>query len=152
MSDHDVPYPTPADRKDLEKLVQKNWDQNIVEPYRAWDTEKLTGFLKQKGVESKDSAEETRDSLLARVKGSWYESEDKAQDAWTNVRDWILDTWTDSQLKAFADRHGIPVPQPRKRDTLLQKIRERYESVAQKAGEAAAYPGNWLYETWTGEL
>ncbi|KAH6635118.1 hypothetical protein B0J18DRAFT_406695 [Chaetomium sp. MPI-SDFR-AT-0129] len=149
LSDHDVPYPTPADRKDLEKLVQTNWDQNIVEPYRAWDTEKLTSFLKQKGVESKDSAEETRDSLLARVKGSWYESEEKAQDAWANVKDWILDTWTDSQLKAFADRHGIPVPQPRKRDTLLQKIRERYETVAQKAGEAAAYPGNWLYETWT---
>ncbi|KAK4035133.1 hypothetical protein C8A01DRAFT_38407 [Parachaetomium inaequale] len=149
LSDHDVPYPTPADRKDLEKLVQKNWDANVVEPYREWDTQKLTGYLKQKGVESKESAEETRESLLARVKGSWYESEDKAQNAWINVKDWILDTWTDSQLKSFCDRHGIPVPQPRKRDTLLQKVRENYETVAQKAGEAASYPGNWLYESWS---
>lgn len=149
LADHDVPYPTPADRKDLEKLVQKNWDANVVEPYREWDTEKLTGYLKKKGVETKESAEETRESLLARVKSSWYESEDKAQNAWINVKDWILDSWTDSQLKAFCDRHGIPVPQPRKRDTLLQKARENYEAVAQKAGEAATYPGNWLYETWS---
>jgi hypothetical protein len=149
LSDHDVPYPTPADRKDLEQLVQKNWDANVVEPYNKWDIAKLTNYLKVKGVETKESAEETRESLLARVKNSWYESEDKTQAAYANVKDWILDTWTDSQLKAFCDRHGIPVPQPRKRDTLLQKVRENYETVAQKAGEAAAYPGNWLYETWT---
>jgi rRNA-processing protein FCF1 len=60
-----------------------------------------------------------------------------------------LDTWTDSQLKAFADKHGIPVPQPRKRDTLLQKIRSNYESIAKKAGETASYPGDWLYSTWS---
>ncbi|KAK4155013.1 hypothetical protein C8A00DRAFT_42325 [Chaetomidium leptoderma] len=149
LSDHDVPYPTPADRKDLEKLVQKNWDTNVVEPYRGWDTAKLTSYLKQKGVETQESAGETRDSLITRVKGSWYESEDTAQNAWGSVKDWMLDTWTDSQLKAFCDHHNIPVPQPRKRDTLLQKVRENYDAIAQKTGEAAAYPGNWLYESWS---
>lgn len=108
LSDHDVPYPTPADRKELEKLVEKNWDTHVVAPYREWDTEKLTGYLKQKGVETKQATEETRDSLINRVKDVWYESEDTAQDAWINVKDWILDTWTDSQLKVFCDRHGIP--------------------------------------------
>ncbi|KAK4235710.1 hypothetical protein C8A03DRAFT_46199 [Achaetomium macrosporum] len=149
LSDHDVPYPTPADRKELENLVQKNWETNVAEPYRNWDTEKLTSYLKQKGIDTKESAEDTRDSLINRVKSAWYESEDKAHGAYADVKDWILDTWTDSQLKAFCDRHGIPVPQPRKRDTLLQKVRENYETVAQKLGETAAYPGNWLYETWT---
>jgi hypothetical protein len=52
-------------------------------------------------------------------------------------------------LKAFADKHDIPVPQPRKRDTLLQKVRSSYETVAKKLGETAAYPGNWLYESWS---
>jgi hypothetical protein len=52
-------------------------------------------------------------------------------------------------LKAFADKHGIPVPQPRKRDTLLSSVRENYESVAKKMSETAAYPGDWLYETWS---
>jgi hypothetical protein len=149
LSDNDIPYPTPADRKELEKLVQKNWDTHVVSPYQNWDTDKLSSYLKQKGVETKDSAGQGRDYLINQVKSVWYEPEDKARGAWTNVKDWILDTWTDSQLKAFCDHHGIPVPQPRKRDTLLEKVRSNYETIAQKAGETISYPGNWLYESWS---
>ena len=47
------------------------------------------------------------------------------------------------------DRHDIPAPQPRTRDTLLATVRSNYQSVAQKLGEAANYPGNWIYETWS---
>ena len=61
----------------------------------------------------------------------------------------MSDSWSDSQLKAFLDRHGIPAPQPRKRDLLIQTARKNYEAAAKKAGETAAYPGNWLYEQWT---
>ncbi|KAK5657798.1 hypothetical protein OQA88_2871 [Cercophora sp. LCS_1] len=149
LSDHDVPYPTPADRKELEKLVQKNWDTYAVTPYNSWSTAQLQEYLKLKGIETKDSAAASKDSLVKQVQDVWYETEDKSQSAWTSVKDWILDTWTDSQLKSFCDHHGIPVPQPRKRDTLLQKARSAYDAVAQKAGETAAYPGNWLYETWS---
>ncbi|RYP46604.1 hypothetical protein DL768_007226 [Monosporascus sp. mg162] len=149
LSDNDIPYPTPADRKDLEALVEKNWEQHAVAPYKNWDTNKLQAYLKTKGIETKDAAESSKDSLLSKVQTSWYETEDKAHSAWANVRDWILDTWSDSALKAFADRHGIPVPQPRTRDTLLQKVRENYDTVAKKVGETASYPGDWLYETWS---
>lgn len=149
LSDHDVPYPTPADRKDLEKLVQKNWESNVVSPYKSWDAAKLSEYLKLKGIETKDAAASNKDLLVNQVQDTWYESEDKAQTAWSSVKDWILDTWTESQLKSFCDYHGIPVPQPRKRDTLLQKARSAYETAAKKAGETAAYPGNWLYETWS---
>lgn len=149
LSDHDVPYPTPADRKDLEKLIQNNWDSYVTSPYKNWDNDKLTSYLQQKGVDVKDSANANKDSLVSQVKGLWYETEDKSNDAYSSVKDWILDSWTDSQLKAFCDHHGIPVPQPRKRDTLLTKARSSYDTVAQKLGETAAYPGNWLYETWT---
>lgn len=65
------------------------------------------------------------------------------------MKDWIFDTWTDSQLKAFCDKRGIHVPQPRNRDVMLAKIRQNYEDVARKAGETAAYPGDWLYDTWS---
>lgn len=58
-------------------------------------------------------------------------------------------SWSDSQLKAFLDRHGIPAPQPRKRDVLIKSARENYEAVAKKVGETAAYPGNWVYEQWS---
>jgi hypothetical protein len=29
--------------------------------------------------------------LIAQVKNYWYETEDKAEDAWHNVKDWIFD-------------------------------------------------------------
>jgi len=149
LSDNNIPYPTPSDRRDLQKLVEKNWNGYVVAPYQNWDTNELTAYLKLKGLETKDTAKQNKDSLISQVQSAWYETEDKAQSAYSNVRDWILDTWTDSQLKAFCDHHNIPVPQPRKRDTLLQKARGGYDSIAEKAGEAYAYPGNWLYETWT---
>jgi len=149
LSDNNIPYPTPADRKDLENLVKDNWQSKVASPYNDWDTNQLSSYLKQKGVETKDSAASIKDGLISQVKNYWYEAEDKAEDAWSSVRDWIFDSWTDSQLKAFADRHDIPVPQPRTRDTLLSKIRSNYDTVAKKAGETASYPGDWLYETWS---
>jgi hypothetical protein len=149
LSDNDVPYPTPADRKDLEKLVQSNWNDYAVEPYNRWSTEDLTAYLKSKGVEVKDGAAASKDALVGQVQQSWYETGDKAQEAWINSQNWILDTWTDSELKEFCDKHGIPVPQPRKRETLLEKARSNYASIAKGLGEAAAYPGNWLYQTWS---
>jgi hypothetical protein len=108
LSDHDIPYPTPADRKDLEILIQKNWDTHAVAPYRDWDTEKLTAYLKQKGVETKDTAGANKDTLISQVQAKWYETEDKAQNAWEETKNWFLDTWSDSTLKSFADKHGIP--------------------------------------------
>lgn len=52
-------------------------------------------------------------------------------------------------MKAFLDKHGIPAPQPRKRDNLLAAARQNYESIASKIGQTAHYPGNWLYESWS---
>ncbi|KAK1675998.1 hypothetical protein BDP55DRAFT_693680 [Colletotrichum godetiae] len=149
LSDHDIPYPTPADRKDLEKLIENNWDDYVVSPYNSWDTDRLQNYLKAKGLETEGAAKANKESLISQVQSSWYETGDQAQNAYLNVKDWILDSWTDSQLKAFADKHSIPVPQPRNRDSVLQKARANYETIAQKAGETASYPGNWLYETWS---
>ena len=58
-------------------------------------------------------------------------------------------SWTESQLKSFLDYHGVPNPQPRTRDSLLSTARSNYQSVANKAGETAAYPGAWLYAQWS---
>jgi hypothetical protein len=61
----------------------------------------------------------------------------------------IQSSWTDSQLKAFADKHNIPVPQPRQRDEYLKAVRSNYESAAKKAKEQTSYPGNWIYQAWS---
>ncbi|RFU30032.1 hypothetical protein B7463_g6304, partial [Scytalidium lignicola] len=149
LSDHNIPYPTPADRRDLENLVRDNWQSKVVAPYNDWDSGQITSFLKQKGAETSDTAAANKDSLLSQVKSYWYETEDKTEDAWKSVKDWIFDSWTNSQIKTFVDHHGIPVPQPRTRDTLLQKARSNYEAISKKAGETASYPGDWLYQTWS---
>lgn len=108
LSDNNIPYPTPADRKDLESLVEKNWNDYVIEPYNNWDTAQLNGFLKAKGQEASSDAQQAKESLVSQVKANWYETEEKSHNAWASVKDWILDSWTESQLKSFCDKHGIP--------------------------------------------
>lgn len=93
LSDHNIPYPTPADRKDLENLVKDNWNSKIVQPYNEWDTARLQSYLGQKGYDLKQGAADSRDSLVETVKSYWGETEDQATDAYSKVRDWIFDRY-----------------------------------------------------------
>jgi len=149
LSDHDISYPTSADRKNLEVLVKENWGRYVSSPYNDWDIERLQVFLSENNVEVNEKSKENKNWLVEMVKANWYETESAAENAYENVRDWIFDTWTDSQLKNFLDRHGIPNPTPRRRDTLIQAAKEHYQVIAEKLGETAVYPGNWLYEAWS---
>ncbi|KAI7221451.1 hypothetical protein KC333_g1750 [Hortaea werneckii] len=149
LSDHDIPYPTPADRKDLQDLVQKNWEDHVIKPYNKWDTNQLSNYLTSQGQQIKKGAEKNKDSLLSQVQNYWKVTEDKANDAYADTQSWIFDTWTESQLKAFLDYHGIPNPSPRTRDSLLHTARANYQNAANKAGETASYPGDWLYSQWS---
>jgi len=149
LSDHNIPYPSPADRKDLEKLVNDNWQTKVVNPYQEWDSPQLQSYLTDTAKELDQKRKEDKSWLVQTVQKGWHETEKTAEDAYASVRDWIFDSWTESQLKAFLDRHGIPNPNPRTRDTLLSTARENYQAVAEKLGESASYPGNWLYESWS---
>ncbi|EPS40282.1 hypothetical protein H072_5909 [Dactylellina haptotyla CBS 200.50] len=149
LSDHNVPYPTPADRKDLENLVKDNWEGYVVTPYEKWDTQQKLDWLQQKGVEISDKQAENADWLKNQVQAKWYETEASAEEGYGDVKAWIFDTWTDSQLKSFLDYHKIPSPKPRTRDALLSTARANYATIAQKAGETAAYPGDWLFQQWS---
>ncbi|KAM3421253.1 hypothetical protein BST61_g1658 [Cercospora zeina] len=149
LSDHDVPYPTPADRKDLENLVKDNWENYAVKPYNSWDTNQLQNYVTAKGQQVKKGTEKNKDSLVAQVQQLWHETADQSNEAYSNVQSWIFDTWTESQLKSWLDYHKIPNPSPRTRDSLLHAARANYAKAADKAGETAAYPGNWLYSQWS---
>lgn len=149
LSDNGIPYPKAADRKDIEDLVAKNWKDYVTEPYQKWSPQELSAFLVSRGKEAKAGADETVESLIERVKANWYGSEEAAGKAVAETKDWILSTWSDSQLKAFCDRQGIPVPATSNRDVLLAKARRGYEVGSKAAGESLAYPGDWLYESWS---
>jgi len=149
LSDHNIPYSKPADRKDLEKIVQDNWQTKVVDSYKEWDAPQLQSYLSDTGTELDKKQKENKNWLVQQVESGWHETEKTAETAYESVRGWIFDSWTESQLKAFLDRHGIPNPTPRTRDTLLQEARNNYDNVAKKLGETSAYPGNWLYESWS---
>ncbi|KAI5800961.1 hypothetical protein FPQ18DRAFT_252646 [Pyronema domesticum] len=149
LADHDIPYPTPADRKDLEKIVQDNWQTRVVDYYKSWDAPQLQSYLSETGKELDAKRKEDKNWLVQQVKAGWHETEKSAGEAFEHMKDWVFDSWTESQLKSFLDRHGIPNPNPRTRDALLATARDNYQTVADKLGETAAYPGNWLYESWS---
>jgi hypothetical protein len=149
LSDYNIPHPSPSDRKNLQSTVKANWNDKVVSPYTSWDVGTLQHYLSLKGQQAKVGTEQDAQSLAEQVKNYWTETEESANQAYGSVKDWIFDSWSDSQLKAFADKHGIPVPQPRQRDSLLAAVRDNYQSVAEKAKETANYPGDWLYESWS---
>jgi hypothetical protein len=149
LTDHNIPHPKAADRKDLENLVKDNWESNVMKPYNEWSVKQLSDYLASQGQQVKKGAEQNKDALVNQVKSSWYETEDQANEGYFSVKNWIFDTWTDSQLKAFLDKHNIPNPQPRTRDSLLSAARANYEATASTVGETAAYPGNWLWAHWS---
>ncbi|OAL49655.1 hypothetical protein IQ07DRAFT_540962 [Pyrenochaeta sp. DS3sAY3a] len=149
LSDHSIPHPSPSDRKNLQNAVKANWNDNVVTPYNKWDAQTLNNYLTLKGQQAKKGTEKDVKSLAEQVQVYWTETEDSANQAYGSVKEWIFDTWSDSQLKAFADKHGIPVPQPRQRDSLLRAVRENYQSAAETAKETINYPGDWLYASWS---
>lgn len=93
MSDHDIAHPNSADRADLEKLVQENWHSKVVSPYSDWDTKQLSAYLSERGQQAAATAGASKDSLIESVKAYWYETEDAAEDAYTNVKNWIFDRY-----------------------------------------------------------
>jgi len=149
LSDHNVPYPTPADRKDLENLVKENWNSKVVQPYNDWDIPTMQAYLSEKGADAKYQTEKNKDTLLSQVQKYWYETGDKAGETYGDVKGWIFNTWDDSSLKSFAEYHGIVPKPPSKREQLLSAVQENYESAAAKATESAAYPGDWIYAQYT---
>ena len=91
LSDHNVPYPTPADRADLENLVKSNWNSKVATPYADWETPQLQSYLKSKGVDVQKTSKGNKDSLVKQVKNYWSESADSASNAYGNVKDWVFD-------------------------------------------------------------
>lgn len=92
LSDHNIPYPTPADRKDLQNLVQQNWDDAVVKPYNRWDTNQMSNYLTSQGHEIKKGTEQNKDSLLSSIASYWKDTADSVNDAYSNVQSWIFDS------------------------------------------------------------
>jgi hypothetical protein len=140
LSDHDVPYPTPADRKDLENLVKDNWQSKIVDPlsssgqqatdnygsvkdwiFDSWTESSLKSFLDHHGIPAPQPR--TRDSYLTAVRQNYESAAKKAGEYASYPGDWLYASWSESDLKEYLDARGFPVPQPTTRDKLIAHVR-----------------------------
>lgn len=100
LGDHNIPYPTPADRKDLENLVKTNWESKTSIPYTDWEPAQLQSYIKSKGQNVKKGTESNKDSLVSQVKGYWSDATDSTAKSFDNVKDWIFDGSSPSPRQA----------------------------------------------------
>ena len=98
LSDHNIPYPTPGDRKELENAIKANWNSKVGQPYNDWSVPQLQTYLKQKGADTKSASASNKDGLVKQVKGYWTESADSASNAYGSVKDWIFDRYSTNHL------------------------------------------------------
>lgn len=122
LKDHNIPFPEPSDRKALYDTVEEHWNK-ITPPYEQWSESQLRDWLLESGSQAVDIASSKKDDLIALVQQNYEESSD-------SLVAWVLDSWTDSQLKSFLDYHNIPNPTPRNRDSMLQTARGAYSNIA----------------------
>ena len=85
-----MPYPTPADRKDLSDLVSKNWENTVARPYSSWGNNQLSNYLTSTGKEVKKGTEKNTESLIAQVQNAWHESAEQANEAYGNSANWLF--------------------------------------------------------------
>jgi hypothetical protein len=92
LDDYSIPHPKAATRKDLEDLVKKNWDNNVVKPYNSWDVKQLTNYLTSTGHEVKKGTEKNAKSLIEQVQGYWSSTEAQTEEAYSSVQNWVFNT------------------------------------------------------------
>ena len=123
LKDHNIPFPEASDRQSLYNTVEANWNK-ITPPYDQWSEKQLRDWLTETGSDAAEIASAKKDELVNLVQSTYEDASSPS------LADWILDSWTDSQLKSFLDYHKIPNPTPRNRDSLLQSARNAYSDVA----------------------
>lgn len=166
LSDHSIPYPKAADRKDLENLVKDNWQANVVDPIAAtgskvddhygsvkdwifdsWTESSLKQFLDHHNIKTPNPR--TRDSLLTSARQNYDAIAKKASQTSQYPGDWLYNSWSESDLKEWLDSRGFAAPQPTTRDKLIAQVRRNARlaslnasSYASQASKSAASAGD----------
>lgn len=122
--------------------IAKKLGQTIHYPgewiYESWSESDLKEFLDERGVPVPQPS--TRDKLIASVrrnsrlasvnmKNSAASASSSAKAAKESLSDALLDSWSDSQIKEWADKNGIKVPQGSKRNELLALARKHRNAL-----------------------
>ena len=106
--------------------------------YETWSESDLKEFLDERGVPVPQGT--TRDKLIAQVRRharlsslqlqkSSASASASAKAAKESLSDSLLDAWSDSKIKEWADSNGIKVPQGSNRNELLALARKHRDSL-----------------------
>lgn len=119
--------------------------------YESWSDSDLKAWFDARGYPVPQPS--TRDQLIASLRrnsrlaslnmqGAYASASSSAAAAQQSLSDALLDSWSDSQIKEWADKNGIKVPQGSKRNELLalaRKHRARLYGDNVSASAASAY-------------
>ncbi len=152
---NNIPAPQPRKRDTLLATARQNYEtiakkleQTAHYPgnwlYDSWSESDLKEFLDERGVPVPQPS--TRDKLIASVRrnsrlasmnlrDSAASASASANAAKESLSDALLDSWSDSQIKEWADKNGIKVPQGSKRNELIALARKHRNALT---GDGAA--------------
>ncbi|KAK9455208.1 hypothetical protein V1511DRAFT_337917 [Dipodascopsis uninucleata] len=146
LKDHKIKYTSTQSRDDLLGLIRKNWNAVMSSPgpFVSWDEEKLINFLNDKGVQIDEKRKDNRDWLVSAVQKNWKEAEDHIEDSYSNMKDWIFDTWSESALNRFIENHSGS-----SKKSLLENAKDKYDKLSAAMQSTGQDAGDWIFDAWS---
>lgn len=169
-----IPVPQGSNTDELKALVRKN-SHKVASGGNAWtfddfSVENLKAYLAkngdaaaQKAAEKKDAS---RDELLSAASSAYTSASSAGSDQYASATSYIasvtaaaksnaFESWSETDIKAYLDSYGIPVPQGSKLEDLkaLARRQSTYfkygtsspgETIFAKLGESAREGWNWV--------
>lgn len=137
LDERGVPVPQAGKVDQLRALVRHNAHKAKVRTgfsdaiFDTWSTDQLKEYLGAK-------AKGTRDELIAEARRQYASASAKGGDVWKSASaqgakatGYLFEQWSDSDLKAFLDSYGVPVPQGSKRNELIAAARRNSRYFSQ---------------------
>ncbi|EEB08672.1 LEA domain-containing protein [Schizosaccharomyces japonicus yFS275] len=157
LDTHAVPYKPESSAKDLRHLVGE-YMEAMKPNYEEWSTSELKDYLNMKeasavyhGKKGLHKAEKQVNKAVDDTKSAANRVKDYASDKTKEGKESIFDSWNDSQLKKFLERHGaLSKKETSKLDALSPSaLREKAHDVYKKASGKFGDAEDWVFESWT---
>ncbi|KAI4767206.1 hypothetical protein E4T45_14392, partial [Aureobasidium sp. EXF-8846] len=104
--------------------------------FDSWTESQLKSFLDHNNIPN--PSPRTRDSMLTSARSNYQAVAKKAGETTAYPGNWLYTSWADSDLKAWLDERGVPVPQPSTRDKMIAALRRNSRTASNQASKAAA--------------
>ncbi|KAH3686890.1 hypothetical protein WICPIJ_002121 [Wickerhamomyces pijperi] len=134
LKDNSISVDKKSTLDELKDLASEHWNEaqyhTSQQPWYDY------GHLKQKALNLYQGR-----PLNAPPQGS-------ASDYYNTVRDWVFDTWTETDLKRLLRKYKIKYHATATHDELVKLAKDNYDSIAKSAKASGKYLGDWLYDSW----